>query len=470
MKIASFVTEHKIDNFARFLVYVSLLVLAVCTAVNLHALTDISVWRHDELYYEPDYFHKLEAEGRWLNYLLSDYLAKMPGFYCIITSYLALAVFCLKAAWNTNRNLLLACTIALVCLQFPFFSTQLFWPATTLPSFIVLLAACLLSEKIPKIVFFPLFAILFFGTLSHLYFLLPLLFLRELNLRETANLLVLWIVSFLIGFVVTQAITFQMTGHLIEIAGWRNPNPIQSWDDLFLNLSKMFGSFVQINKKLSEMVGLALVAGWGIVMLIDRRPRDIYMLTVVAVSALAVFASSIPLGLGVQGRTALTYSIGLIFLSFVRESASVSTRTLILILCTSIGVSLALSNLKTVNWYAGVTNEIKEEMRRAIPSYVNSDATIVLGISKQGWSKITKKIEICKGLTHVTGEKFNGGYRVRQALTELGFKNTAWCSKKCEAVPGRVGKSLKNCDRKIFETYRHKPDEVWLFAADNYLH
>ena len=468
-KITNIVIERNFDKFYRLLGYLSLLVLAACTAVNLDALAEISVWRHDELYYQPDYFHKVEAEGRWLNYFLSSYLAKIPGFFCIVTVYLCLAVFCLKAAWKTNRNLLLALAIALACLQFPFLSTQLSWPATTLPSFIVLLTACLLSDKIPKIIFFPLFAILFFGTLSHLYFLLPLLFLRNLNLQEALKLLLLWVFSFVVGFAVAQAITFSLTGHYIEIAGWRNPNPIQSWDDLVLNSGKILDAFLRINRTLSDMVGLVPIVGWGIVLLLGRRSSDIYMFILITLSAAAVFASSVPLGLGVQGRTALTYAIGLIFLSCIRENASTQTRSLIFILCASIGVSLSLSNLNAIRWYAGITNELKEEMHRAIPHYANEDTAIVLGISQKDWGKITRKIEICNDLTYVTGEKFNGAYRVRQALIELGFTKTGWCSKQCETVPVKPSNSLENCERKIFETYRSKPKEIWLFASEQYL-
>ena len=468
IKTQGFATEQNLDNLTHALAAISILVLLVCTAINLDALADISWWRHDELYYQPDYFHKVESEGRWLNYLLSNYLPKLPGFAHILINYFALALFCITAAWRTNRDFPVALVIALACLQAPFFSTQLQWPATTLPGFLVLLAACILCGRIPKIIFFPIFGILFFATLSHLYFLLPLLFLKDLDLRKAANLLVLWIASFVIGFAVTQAITFKLTGHFIEIMAWRNPNPIQSWDDFFLNLNRVFDAFIRVNVKLFQMMGLAITTGCGLALLIGRKSSDFYMLVVILLSATAVFASSLPLGLGVADRTALIYAIALIFLVCIRENPSTQMRSIVLILCTSIGVALAVSNLKTINWYAGVTSELKEEMQRAIPYSVSNKATIVLGISKKDWKKITRKIEICKDLTHITGEKFNGGYRVKPALVELGFKNVAWCGK-CETVPVKVSVTVDNCERKIFEAYRNKPNEIWLLAAEGYL-
>jgi hypothetical protein len=472
MKLTKNILHYNNDNFTRLLGYLTIAVLSVCVALNLYAIADVSVWRHDELYYQPDYFHKVEAEGRWLNYLLSEYLAELPALLCIGVVYLSIFYSVAKSAWNTNRDLLIALAIALTALQFPFLSTLLFWPATTLPGFLVLFIACCLSDKIPKIVFFPIFAILFFATLNNLYFLLPLLFLRKLDARETFKLLTIWVSSFLLGFLVTQIITYNLTGHLIEVAGWRNPNPITSWEDLLQNLRRALDAWARINSTIWHMLGFFLCAMWAVMLLIGRRPQinDLCLTIVIILAAVAIFASGIPLGLGVQGRTSLTYTTGLIFLACVREDASDLTRTLILILCLSAGSTMAISNFQTIQWYAGVTNEIKEEMRRAIPGYLKDDVTIVLGISNRDWEKITRKIEICNNLTYVTGERFRGGYRVAQAVKELGYRKVAWClPKKCEESSVKVSKSLENCERRIFEPYRHKQNEFWLFASKDYL-
>jgi hypothetical protein len=472
MKLTTDIFHKNSDKIVRLLTYLTIATLSVCVAINLYNFDAVSVWRHDELYYQPDYFHKVEAEGRWLNYLLADYLRQLPALLCIGTVHAALLYFCFKAAWSTNRDLPIAVAIALVALQVPFLSTQLFWPATTLPGFLVLFLACILSDKTPKIVFFLSFATLFFATFSHLYFLLPLLFLKNLDIRETFKLLSLWISSFILGFVVTQIITHQLTGHFIEVAGWRNPNPIDSWEDLLQNLHRTFDALVRVNAEISGMLGFFLVSLWGVMLIIGRRRQigDLYPLIVIVLSAAAIFASGIPLGLGVQSRTALIYTIGLIFLACVRQSASDLTKGLILILCLSVGATLAVSNFKTIQWYAGVTNELKVEMRRAIPGHLKSHGTVVLGISNNDWKKITRKIELCKDLTYVTGERFASGYRVAQAVKELGYHKVGWCDpKKCEQLSAKVNKSLKHCERPIFEPYRHKSNIYWLFASEDYL-
>jgi len=220
------------------------------------------------------------------------------------------------------------------------------------------------------------------------------------------------------------------------------------------------------------MLGFFLCAMWAVMLLIGRRPQinDLCLTIVIILAAVAIFASGIPLGLAVQGRTSLTYTTGLIFLACVREDASDLTRTLVLMLCFSTGITLAISNYQTIHWYAGITNEIKEEMRRAIPGYVEDDVTIVLGISNRDWEKITRKIKICNNLTYVTGERFKGGYRVAQAVKELGYRKVAWCHpKKCEESAVRVSNSLDSCERRIFEPYRHNQNEFWLFASKGYL-
>lgn len=472
MKLTKNTLHYNNDNWIRLLGYLTAAVLLACVALNLYGLANISVWRHDELYYEPDYFHKLETEGRWLNYLLSEYLAELPASLCIGASYLSIFYFVAKSAWNTNHDLIIALIIALTALLFPFLSTLLFWPATTLSGFLVLFSACYLSNKIPKLVFFPIFAILFFATLSNLYFLLPLLFLGKLDARETFKLLTIWILSFLLGFLVTQAITHNLTGHLIEVAGWRKPNPITSWEDLLQNLRRVSLAWARINSTIWHILGFFPFAIWAVMLLIGRRFKidDLCLTIVIVLVAVAVFASSIPLGLGVQGRTSLTYTTGLIFLACVRVDASQLTRTLILMLCLFAGSTLAISNFQTIQWYAGVTNEIKEEMRRVIPESLKDDVTIVLGISNRDWEKITRKIEICKNLTQLTGERIGTSYRIAQAVKELGYRKVAWCPpEKCEESSVKVSKSLKSCELRIFEPYWHKQKGFSLLVSKDYL-
>lgn len=232
-------------SFAQKTVFwAALAVLCLLLFHTLSGLWDISVWRHDALIYYDSYGWKLREEGRWLNFLVFAVLKAIPPHLGLLASLAALFYFsyiCAISVTSRKNALVFAlCTLHIL----PFYSLA-GWPLTPLPSYLLLAAAAFLSLKLDFRILFPLFGILFHGSFNNFYNLLPLLFLGRLwqNKIKLTPLLCYYVLGFLAGFCVAEAMTFLATGQAIQIAAWRFPNPIHSLTDLALNVAKAWRSF-----------------------------------------------------------------------------------------------------------------------------------------------------------------------------------------------------------------------------------
>ncbi len=454
-------------------VKVSCLVVAVlicCLLVNYLEFWNVGFWRHDSMYYELSYLHKVSEEGRWINYLLSPMLRTLPAQFAIACIYLSLLYFIYVGAVRASMSKSFALILSLIAVQIPFLQIQLLWPVATLPSFLVLALAAFLANKISPYLLLPLFSVLFFGTMSHLYFLLPILFLRDLDVGKFFRISATWITSFILGFLVTQAATHLTTGHFIEIASWRNANKINNFSDVIENTERVLGSFFDVNIQVFEFLGAASAAIILLLMFIDRNyKKDILPVIILGCSALAIYFSSIYLGLAVAARTAFVYVVCLLFLVFVKNRYSNCGKFISLLVALLIGLKFAVGSYQSIAWYAGVTGVIKDEMGSALPEKIDDNTKVHLSMSDRSVRKIVGKIEFCEDLQHVIGEGISTTYRIGTALRELGVRNVYSCSG-CDAEPEQINMDSKqNCKNKIFRYKLYKPNEYILIPADSYL-
>jgi len=84
-------TLERINTIAA---YVLIAALLFGLGVSFLEFFDVGFWRHDSMYYETSYLHKLSEEGRWLNYLLSPLLRLVPPIPAIAFVFFALFGFC----------------------------------------------------------------------------------------------------------------------------------------------------------------------------------------------------------------------------------------------------------------------------------------------------------------------------------------------------------------------------------------
>ena len=174
--------EQQGSTLSRYINYIEIFViggLSLLLLAQLIQLLGVDVWRQDSMYYVESYKDKLISEGRWINKLFFPFLRIIPAQICILLSYLCLGYFVYAVCNNISGNRKYALAVSLLCLNIPVLSVQLEWPETILFAFLFLPLTVSEAKKIPDYLYFPIFSILFFGTFSAFYFLLPLLFLPQ---------------------------------------------------------------------------------------------------------------------------------------------------------------------------------------------------------------------------------------------------------------------------------------------------
>lgn len=234
-----------------YLLYVLVLIYALYCLFKLNYLgLSTPFVQHDDLPYMNSFLLKLKEEGRWLVYCLSNGTG-YQWIYYINTSLIKLLNIALFAFFlyqvfaplTQPRDCILLVVIALLM---PSFIEQNYWPITTFPTYVVLALSCLLKKRLAKFIYFPLLGILFNGCLNQYYFLLPLLFMADDDSenKKLITLMTLWMIGFLVGFLFAELMTYWLTGDIIRIASWRNPQPIKSLADLAHNTQNAIRSYV----------------------------------------------------------------------------------------------------------------------------------------------------------------------------------------------------------------------------------
>lgn len=216
--------------------------IAVLLFNILQTYMGVNVWRQDSMYYVSSYDDKLANEGRWINHLFFRYLQQVPASLAILLSYFSVIYFCFQVAFRVSGNTYMALAFGMLCGLIPVLPVQLEWPETLLIGFLLLAASPYFASTMPRFVFFPVMAVLFFGTFSAFFFVMPLLFLKNISFRKGAELIAIWIVSFVSAYFFTNLMVWMMTGDTIQIAGWRNPTPARDIDGLLENISRIAGS------------------------------------------------------------------------------------------------------------------------------------------------------------------------------------------------------------------------------------
>ncbi|MCI0500304.1 MAG: hypothetical protein L0Y61_00975, partial [Epsilonproteobacteria bacterium] len=233
--------NFKNKYFSNYYYSIALLFSIIFATSILYDLLQIHIYRHDSLYYitQAFYFNVFTAEGRWINYIFYPITTLISGRLLSFFIVLSFFYFLYIVAYRWTKNIYYAALIALLFFQIPSMYDLVMWPATAACAFIVLLLSTFLVQRLPIYLFFIVFGILFFGTMSNFYYLLPLLYLDRLEPNDWGKnvrlfflkIIPAWAVGFIVGYAVAQLIIYANTGHLMEIAQWRGPHYIHTVGD-----------------------------------------------------------------------------------------------------------------------------------------------------------------------------------------------------------------------------------------------
>lgn len=206
---------------------------------------DFMIWPEFSLYATP--WGKTLSEGRWINYLWSNFAIYIPAralFFIFISGY---ATFCWVLASclnNEGGKRLLVASALFVCPVYSFFST---WPATLSPSVWISSALVfLLFTKRDRLLSYILLSF----TLSLTYpplGLVCLVFLQGTSTiwLHTFKACCIYFLGFVVGVATIYALNSHFHGHFgIIPEGWRNYHAITNYHDAIFNFRKTLKTLV----------------------------------------------------------------------------------------------------------------------------------------------------------------------------------------------------------------------------------
>ena len=307
--------KQNLRNIERITYFTCITLIALMLLNLLSEYYNIPAFRHDELKYIDSYYGKLVSEGRWINYLFFNIIKTLDIHLIGLLNLLFFFVFsykCLENIFEKRYAFLCALTILFI----PPIHLLNEWSQTSFLSFLFLAVASFIHKEFSIKLFFFFFSIIFNGTLSHFYFLLPLLFL---NKKEIYKFLLYWIIFFVIGFVFTECFTFILGGKFIKLAEWRHPHYIHNFYDIIINAKIEFYSFYnKIITKTNILLIILFFISFFIFLyqLLIKKQNLLSSCLLFLMVTISIFAMSFPAGLPVALRSDACVFLGIIFFMF----------------------------------------------------------------------------------------------------------------------------------------------------------
>lgn len=395
---------------------------------NLSLLLSVDVWRNDSMYYVSSYDDKLSDEGRWINHLFFRFLQLVPSDLAIVISYLCVISFCAVVAHRVTKNVIFSIAFGILCVLTPVLPVQLEWPETLLFGFITLAFSPLLQAKLPVRYFFPTVAILFMGTFSAFYFLMPLLFLSGMNYSRFWRLLIVWVLSFVIAYVVTNCLVYALTGNFVQLADWRNPHYLHDFDDLLLNLENIQRAISsQLGKMESFLKKGVLVVLFLISFAISLWRRQYWLPILAIVCSLGVYVSTLPVGIYIQDRTTLTVYIGLFVAVFLAPYTSRRVLLVIMVIMFILAVRMAKVGHEGISWYKNHTDILTVQIKSVIAAPAEEVGRVFVVADMAESRKMFSMLERNMGKKNLYSEGFAHPQYWVPILKELGYKQFRVC-------------------------------------------
>lgn len=403
--------------------------MAVLLWSNLSLLLSVDVWRNDSMYYVSSYDDKLSDEGRWINHLFFRFLQLVPSDLAITISYFCVISFCAVVAHRVTKNAIFSVAFGILCALTPVLPVQLEWPETLLFGFVTLVFSPLLQAKMSERYFFPTVAILFMGTFSAFYFLMPLLFLSGMNYSRFWRLLIVWVLSFVMAYVVTNCLVYALTGNFVQLAGWRNPNYLHDFNDLLLNMENIQRAIsIHLGKMESFLKKGALVALFLISFIISLWRGQYWPPILAIICSLGIYVSTLPVGIYIQDRTTLTAFIGVFVAVFLAPYTSRRAVLVIMILMFMLAVRMAKVGHEGISWYKSYTEILTVQIKSVIAAPPEEVGLVFVVADMAESQKMFSMIDRNIAKKNLYSEGFSHPQYWVPILKELGYRQFRVCA------------------------------------------
>lgn len=298
-----------------------LLGLVIITAMNLtDSMSSNLAW--DAMPYMDSYAGKFTEEGRWINFILYDLLCTLPAPLAIALCNLFIFIFGLQVARGLKFDLLYALCFALIFINVPNFTMLFKWPMTLLSSTLALAVFGLLKDRFSRNTLLICAGVVLFATYPGFYFLMPLLFIKQVSEESYPNIIkfvLMWVLGYVFGFAVVQGAVYLYTllttdhAHFIELAEWRKATPLTDLTSLITNVTRSAGNFQRNALYLAELSALLFVP--VIAAFIWALKEHLKFTLIVLLVTLSLYVSVIVLGVEAPLRTGVTLPIGMMMIA-----------------------------------------------------------------------------------------------------------------------------------------------------------
>jgi hypothetical protein len=367
----------------------SLLALLISAlASGYYELLAARVFGHDEVHYYPNFMFKLVEEGRWINYLLHDFLRRIDLHVHLLLYVASFSTVIFVMAFDYCRDKVLAAALACAVMLSTPMVEQALWPASLWPTGVALLGLLYLQRSGVKAwALYLLGGALLFGMMQNWYFLLPLFFVRDVGEKSPSSLLrnlithtAWWIIGAAVGLAVMLCLVALLSGRFgIRVADWRHAQSISSLSDLMRNVGAvlqaltresivLYSSFQTALGPFAFILGVALlVATW----IAPRRVATIAILTCLA--GLGFFVFSVPLAPIIQTRSVVVLWIAVLLFGALSVGMQAPYGKLVAVISlTLFGLGSAATASQYFGRHRAVTDFVYESIVRVLPSYAGN--------------------------------------------------------------------------------------------------
>ncbi len=428
------------------------MVVCACALLlaSLYNYSQIHIWQHDSAYYDlKGLFHKIFKEGRWLNPYIVSLAIKLDGRIMLAICLISLFGFFFASSYAYTRQASYAFLFSTLCLLSPSITDNLMWPAVTMPALAILFAAPLVLRILPVWFSYPLFGALFFSTLSNFYYLLPLTHLAILKTEErpkdllavAKQVILPWGFGFIFGFLVMKAAIFVFSYNafgegttLINIADWREPNPVANLNDVLQNSLKSLSS-------LASHLALFFQAPWtwlialvaiSLNIISHRRWHSIAVALVGSSMVLAHYLIIIPIGINIELRTAIATWVGIYIILFLLGPFSYKIRLGLMFLMLGL-ITTAYVDVKSVlNERHKISSVYYSDLLDSIPPEYQRFKKIVVLSKPETYATLNAKIVNHYRLNRERLIWVDGLFGWSPMAYEAGFKDVVLCENKYE--------------------------------------
>jgi hypothetical protein len=270
------------------------------------------------------YVDKFTSEGRWINFALFEFLRTIPAVIAVWLCYLFVFIFGYQVCRGMKQAPWLALCFGLVMVNVPYFTMLFKWPMTLIPGTLMLAVFACLRERYNRTTLLLISGVTLFATYPAFYFLMPLLFIRQLSSESyprLVNFLVIWMIGYGVGYAVAQGTVYAYTAlwtdhsQFIQFASWRKSTPTTDFASLVNNIAKSSGNFKRNALYLANLsplfyLPIAVVALWKL------KQQSKYIVVVLLI-ILSLYASVVVLGVKVPLRSGITLPIGLMMIALL---------------------------------------------------------------------------------------------------------------------------------------------------------